>query len=75
MVEVKVFVTGKDKKAGALVKALAVEDAGFKSVSGARKDFLSSNGYYLFHFRRARQAEEFKKDVRNYLAEYAQVEN
>ena len=58
-----------------MVKALAVEVAGFQAVSGATKDFLLINCYYLFHFPHAHQADEFKTAVRNYLpATFAHIE-
>ena len=35
---------------GAMVKALAVEVAGFQAVKGTTKVFLAVNGYYDFEF-------------------------
>ncbi len=67
MAEVKVYIVGKDRKAGAMVKALAREIAGFQPVRGATKEFLSEHGYYLFDFASERRAAEFKEAVRKYL--------
>jgi hypothetical protein len=50
MAEVKVYIVGKDRKVGAMVKALAREIAGFQPVRGATKEFLAEHGYYLFDF-------------------------
>ena len=67
MAEAKVYIVGKDRKVGAMVKALAREIAGFQPVRGATKEFLGQHGYYLFDFPSARRAAEFKETVRKYL--------
>jgi hypothetical protein len=68
MPEVKVHIVGKDRKVGAMVKALAVEVSGFQAVKGTTKDFLIEHGYYLFDFPTAHKADDFKEAVRTYLA-------
>ena len=67
MCEVKVIIPERDRKVGAMVKALAVEVAGFQAVKGTTKDFLRKNGYYVFHFLHASQAEEFRRAVQDYI--------
>ena len=67
MTEVKVYIVGKDRNVGAMVKALAREIAGFTSIRGARKEFLSEHGYYLFNFPSEPRAAEFKEALRKYL--------
>ncbi len=67
MAEVKVYIVGKDRNVGAMVKALARELSGFAAIRGARKEFLSEHGYYLFNFPSERRAAEFKEAVRKYL--------
>jgi NDP-sugar pyrophosphorylase family protein len=67
MAEAKVHIVGKDKKVGAMVKALAREIAGFQPVRGATKEFLAAYGYYLFDFPNTRRAAEFREAVRKYL--------
>jgi len=67
MPEVKVYIVGKDRKVGAMVKALAVEVSGFQAVRGTTKGFLGEHGYYLFDFPATHKAEEFKEAVRTYL--------
>jgi len=67
MAEAKIYIVGKDRKVGAMVKALAREISGFQPVRGATKEFLSEHGYYLFDFPTARRATEFKEAVRKYL--------
>ena len=47
---VKVSIEKKDRKVGAMVKALAVEVSGFEAVKGTTKEFLSLHGYYEFRF-------------------------
>lgn len=70
MSKVKVFIVEKDRKVGAMVKALAVEVSGFQAVKGTTKGFLSEHGYYLFNFPSAHKAEEFKKAVVTYLPDF-----
>ena len=67
MANVKVYIVGKDRKVGAMVKALAREIAGFQPVRGATKEFLTTHGYYLFDFPSASGATELKEAVRKYL--------
>jgi len=67
MAEAKIYIVGKDRKVGAMVKALAREIAGFQPVRGATKEFLSEHGYYLFDFPSAGIAVEFKESVKTYL--------
>ncbi len=67
MINVKVYIVGKDRKVGAMVKALAREIAGFAPVRGATKEFLANRGYYLFEFASASRAAEFTEAVRKYL--------
>ncbi len=51
-----------------MAKALAVEVAGFRSVSGARKEFLALKGFYVFRFTSKSHADEFCKAVTDYIA-------
>jgi hypothetical protein len=67
MAEAKIYIVGKDRKVGAMVKALAREIAGFQPVRGATKEFLMEHGYYLFDFPSVRRAAEFKEAVSKYL--------
>ena len=69
MAQVQVNIIGKDRKVGAMVKALAVEVSGFQAVTGTTKEFLERNGYYLFDFPNKTRAEEFKEAVGRYLPE------
>ena len=74
MQDVKIIITDKDRKVGAMVKALAVEISGFEAVSGTTKDFLSEHGHYVFHFPSADKAEDFRRVVRRYIpTSFAQV--
>ncbi len=58
-----------------MVKALAVEVAGFQAVSGTTKYYLQEHGHYIFHFQHMHQADEFRKVVAKYIPiEFAQVE-
>jgi hypothetical protein len=52
---------------GAMVKALSFEVDGPKFVSGASKEFLEKNGYYIFHFSSKEKILEYKKIEMNYL--------
>lgn len=60
MNEVKVIIPNKDRKIGAMVKALAVEVSGFQSVAGTTKEFLKERGFYIFHFPSDTKAKAFK---------------
>ena len=64
---VTVTIEDKDRKVGAMVKALAVEVSGFASVRGTTKEFLAAHGYYEFHFPSEGKAEEFRAAMRQYL--------
>ena len=65
--DVKVSVSNKDRNIGAMVKALAFEISGPSSVVGTSKEFLESNGYYVFHFPSAEEAKEFEESLALYL--------
>ncbi len=67
MTDVRVNIQKKDRKIGAMVKALAVEISGFESVKGTTKEFLNEHGYYIFHFPSSAKAEEFKESVLEYI--------
>lgn len=67
MHDVKVTIIDKDRKVGAMVKALAVEISGFEAVSGTTKAFLQDHGFYVFHFPHANKAEDFKQAVGRYI--------
>jgi len=66
---VAVTIEAKDRKVGAMVKALAVEVSGFESVKGTTKEFLAAHGYYEFRFPSEAKAEEFRTTVRHYVSE------
>lgn len=66
---VKIAIANKDRKVGAMVKALAVETSGFQSVKGATKDFLATHGFYQFRFPSNVKADEFRDSVRRYIPE------
>ncbi|MGH8589953.1 MAG: hypothetical protein ACREXX_11675 [Gammaproteobacteria bacterium] len=67
MPDLKVTIHGKDRKIGAMVKALAFEVDGPKSVTGASKEFLEKNGFYVFHFSSDSLAKEFSEAISRYL--------
>jgi hypothetical protein len=67
MVEVRVYIANKDRRVGAMVKALAVEIAGFTAVTGTKKEFLHNHGYYEFHFSYDYQAQDFREAVTRYI--------
>ena len=67
MIDVKVNIHNKDRKIGAMVKALAFEIAGPSSVVGTSKEYLEAHGYYVFHFPTVKKANEFKESLAMYL--------
>jgi hypothetical protein len=66
-IDLKVTIHEKDRKVGAMVKALAFEISGPSSVVGASKEFLENHGYYIFHFTTENNAKEFREAVALYL--------
>lgn len=76
MVEVKVSIPDKDRKVGAMVKALAVEVSGYKAVSGATGGSLMIRGYLSFHFPSQDKAADFENVITKYIpSKFAQVVN
>lgn len=67
MITVRVYIANKDRRVEAMVKALAVEIAGFTAVTGTKKEFLHNHGYYEFHFSYDYQAQDFREAVRGYI--------
>jgi hypothetical protein len=64
---VHVAIRDKDRKIGAMVKALAFEVAGPTAVAGATKEYLDANGYCTFRFPSIETAEVFKAALSTYL--------
>lgn len=67
MIDVKIIIQSKDRKIGAMVKALAVEVSGFEAVKGTTKEFLKEQGFYIFHFPSESKAEKFRESVLKYI--------
>lgn len=67
MIDVKVWIHNKDRKIGAMVKALAFEISGPSSVVGASKEHLETHGSYVFHFQSQEKAQEFRDSLAMYL--------
>jgi hypothetical protein len=68
MVKIKVNITDKDRRVGAMVKALAFDIAGGAVVSGCHKEFLFEHGYYIFHFPDEAKAKVFRQDLAKYIS-------
>jgi hypothetical protein len=67
MIDVKIVIHANDRKVSAMVKALAFEVDGPKSVGGATKEFLEQHGYLVFHFQSNAKAQEFREALSLYL--------
>jgi len=67
MSTVRVDITNRDKRVGAMVKALAVDVAGFQAVAGITNEFLGNHGYYKFHFPSDYHAKDFREAVSKYI--------
>lgn len=67
MNNVKITIINKDRKIGAMVRALAVETSGFEAVKGTTGKFLNEHGFLIFHFPSHKKAMEFKKSVLKYI--------
>ena len=66
-VEVKVIIYANDRNVAAMVKGLAWEVDGPKSVAGASKKFLAAHGHLVFHFGSREKADEFVDVLAMYL--------
>ncbi len=67
---VKVSIRDKNRYIGAMVKALAFEIDGPKSVKGSSKDILEAEGCYIFHFSNNDKAQRFLKVLSQHLPGY-----
>jgi len=65
-VAIKVTFSNRDEILGAVVRALAVQAAGFQVVSGMNAEYLRQNGSYRFEFSQD-QLERFQIFVRDYV--------
>ncbi len=74
--DVTVAIREKNRNIGAMVKALAFEIDGPKSVKGSTKEVLETQGNYTFHFASNDKAKEFIASLGRYLPSYlAEVVN
>ena len=67
MQTVKIAIHNKDRRIGAMVKALAFEIAGPSAVTGTSKEFLEGHGYLVFRLPSVEKVDEFKDAVAMYL--------
>jgi hypothetical protein len=67
MTTVRVNIGNRDRRVGAMVKALAIEVAGFQAVKGTTKEFLQNHGYSEFEFPDDYQAQGFRETVSKYI--------
>ena len=67
MTTVRVNIANRDRRVGAMVKALALEVAGFQAVKGTTKEFLRNYGYYEFEFPHDYQTHDFRETVSKYI--------
>jgi hypothetical protein len=66
MIIAKVTVSNRDEILGAILRALAVQSAGFQTVGGMNKQYLQDHGYYRFRFH-TDQFDRFKALVKSYI--------
>jgi hypothetical protein len=67
----KVTFLDKDEILGALVRALAVQVAGFQVVGGMNAEYLNRKGFYLFQLSEP-QANRFKSLIKSYIPDRLQ---
>ena len=67
MNELKVTIVNKDKVLGAILRAIAVETAGFPVVRGMNQKYLKEKGYYIFRFSSQSQVDSFRSIVDDYI--------
>lgn len=65
--DIKITIHANDRKIAAMVKALAFEVDGPKSVEGTSKEFLDTHGYLVFHFKSHEKADMFREALIMYL--------
>jgi hypothetical protein len=65
--KVKVTFSDRDEILGAVIRALAVQAAGFQVVGGMNSAYLATNGFYRFKFSNPGQTARFIALVRNYV--------
>jgi hypothetical protein len=65
-VSVKVTLLDRDVILGAILRALAVQVAGFQVVGGMNREYLEQNGYYRFPFSQV-QFVKFQMLVKDYV--------
>jgi hypothetical protein len=65
--KIKVVFSNRDEILAAVVRALAVQAAGFQVVGGMNKNYLIANGFFLFDFESRAQINRFKTMVRDYV--------
>jgi hypothetical protein len=63
----KVTILNRDEILGAIIRALAVQAAGFQVVGGMNAEYLKQNGFYRFPFASLDQVERFKTLVKDYV--------
>jgi hypothetical protein len=68
---IKVTFLDRDEILGALVRALAVQAAGFQVVGGMNAEYLKQKGFYLFQLSQP-QADRFKSLVKSYIPDRLQ---
>ncbi len=68
----KVSIQNRDEILGAIVRALAVQVAGFQVVGGMNKEYLKQNGFYDFKFSGV-QVDRFRTLVNEYVPDKLSV--
>lgn len=67
MIKVKITFSQRDEILGAIVRALAVQCAGFQVVGGLKKNYLTKHGFYPMKFKYERQLHNFSGLLDDYL--------
>jgi hypothetical protein len=69
MSDVTVTITNRDSYVGGMLRGLAHKVGGQNAVKGTSDEFLSKNGFCVFHFVNSDKASEFSDAVRKYIPE------
>jgi hypothetical protein len=69
MIKIKVTFSQRDEIVGAIVRALAVQCAGFQVVGGLKDNYLTKHGYYPMTFSNEGQLHNFSGLLDDYLPE------
>ncbi len=73
MSEVRIWIKGKNKYVGSMIRGLATQIGGTQTATGNKTEVLEKNGYFTFKFSKESHADDFKALSKKYLGEYIEI--